>query len=50
MIKINRSRCRQESRYFFAFEIDQSQWAIALLTVNKHWAALVFHGYTLIVS
>ena len=22
--------------------------AIALLTVNKHWAALVFHGYTLV--
>ena len=38
------------SRYFFVFEIDQGQRETALLTVNKHWAPLVFHGRTPIVS
>ena len=31
------------SRYFFDFEIDQSQREIALLTVKRHCAPLLFH-------
>ena len=36
--------------YLFAFEVDQVQGAPTLFSVNKHWALLVFHGRTPIVS
>jgi hypothetical protein len=38
------------SRYFFGFAIDLGQLTTTLLTINKHWAPVVFHGRTPIVS
>jgi hypothetical protein len=33
-------------RYLFDRPLDEDQWETAFLTVNKHWAPLVFHGCT----